>query len=92
MKSDLSLQQVNRGVVHFLHRYHVLIFTFFVLGGLSVATFMLYRATTEAQSTTSTTPSTFDQKTIDRIGKLRSASDAPTSIDLPAGRTNPFQD
>jgi hypothetical protein len=92
MKSDLSLQQLNRGIVHFLHRYHVLIFTFFVLGGLSVATFMLYRATTEAQSTTSTTPSTFDQKTIDRIGKLRSASDAPEPINLPAGRTNPFQD
>lgn len=79
-------------MTRFLHRYHVLIFTIFVLGGLSVATFMLYRATTEAQSATSTAPSTFDQKTIDRIGKLRSANDTPAPINLPTGRTNPFQD
>ena len=90
--SDLPLQQVTRGIAHFLHRYHILIFTFFVLGGLSFATFMLYRATTEAQSTSSTTPGSFDQKTIERIGTLRSANDAPTPIELPAGRTNPFQE
>lgn len=92
MKSDLSLQQINRSLARFLHRYHVLIFTIFVLGGLAVATFMLYRATTEAQTTNSTTPSSFDKKTIDRISKLRSANDTPAPIDLPAGRTNPFQD
>jgi len=92
MKSDLSLQQITRNAAHFLHRYHVLIFTFFVLGGLSAATFMLYRAATEAQSTNSTPPSSFDQKTIDRISTLRSASDTPASINLPAGRTNPFQE
>jgi len=92
MKSDLSLQQLTRSLARFLHRYHVLIFTIFVLGGLSVATFMLYRATTAAQSPSSTTPSGFDKKTIDRISKLRSANDTPAPIDLPAGRTNPFQE
>ena len=92
MKSDLSLQQISHSLVHFLHRYHVLIFTFFVLGGLSAATFMLYRVTTDAQSTNSTTQSSFDQKTIDRIDKLHSANDVPTPINLPAGRTNPFQE
>ena len=92
MKSDLSLQQLTNGINHFLHRYHILIFTFFVLGGLSIATFMLYQVTSSAQSTTSTTPSGFDKTTIDRIGKLRSANDTPTPIELPAGRTNPFQE
>ena len=92
MKSDLSLQQIIRGITHFLHRYHVLIFTIFVLGGLSVATFLLYKVTTSAQSTTSTKPAGFAQQTINRIGKLRSATDTPTPIDLPAGRTNPFQE
>ena len=90
MKSDISIQQITRGISHFLHRYHVLIFTIFVLGGLSVATFLLYQVTTSAQSTTSTNPAGFDQKTIDRIGKLRSASHTPTPINLPAGRTYPF--
>jgi hypothetical protein len=92
MKSDLSLQQISRGITLFLHRYHVLIFTIFVLGGLSVATFMLYQATTAAQSSSSPAPTGFDQKTIDRIGKLRSANDAPVPLNLPAGRTNPFQE
>lgn len=92
MKSELSLQQITRGVSHFLHRYHILIFTIFVLGGLSVTTYMLYQATTSAQPTSNATSSSFDQQTIDRIGTLRSASDAPTPINLPAGRVNPFQE
>ena len=92
MKSDVSLQQITREISHFLHRYHVLIFTVFVLGGLSIATFLLYQVTTSKSSTTNTKPTGFDQKTIERIGKLRSANDTPTPINLPAGRTNPFQE
>jgi len=93
MKSDLSFQQLVRNYSHFMHRYHVVIFTIFVLGGLSVATYLLYQATTSAQASSDQSASTnFDKTTIDRISQLHSADDTPTPLNLPSGRTNPFQE
>lgn len=93
MKSDLSLQQVTRSISHFMHRYHVIIFAIFVVGGLSVATFLLYQVTSVAAVPSAKTSSAnFDKATIDRISKLRGANDTSEPLNLPQGRTNPFQD
>ena len=93
MQGTISIQQITRSISQFMHRYHVLIFTIFVLGGLSVATYLLYQATTSAQTSSNQSPSNqFDQSTIDRINALHSANETPTPINLPSGRTNPFQD
>ena len=76
-----------------MHRYHVIVFSIFVLGGLSAATFLLYHAATSAASPSSQlSTSNFDKATINKISELRGAGDAPTPLMLPAGRTNPFQD
>ena len=90
MKTDLSLQQFVQAFSRFTHRYHVVIFTIFVLGGLSVATYMLYNATTTTSSSTGNATMNFDQDTIDRIKQLRSAEEKVAPLTLPSGRTNPF--
>lgn len=91
--SSLSLPQIIHSFSHFMHRYHVIIFAVFVVGGLSVATFLLYQVITSTSTpTTSTSTSSFDKATIDRINKLRGANDTPEPLNLPSGRTNPFQD
>ena len=93
MKLDSSPTQIIHAFSHFMHRYHVIVFSIFVLGGLSVATFLLYRAATSATSPSSQfSTSSFDKTTINKISELRGAGDAPTPLKLPTGRTNPFQD
>lgn len=91
MKSDMSTQQMIRSYSNFMHRYHVVIFTIVIIGGLSVATYLMYNATTPDSSTTNTTTSGFDQVTIDRIKNLHSADDTQEPLRMPAGRTNPFE-
>lgn len=93
MKVDVSIQQMIRSFSHIMHRYHVIIFTVSVLGGLAVATFLLYQVTTLAQAQVSPpTTATFDKATIERIEQLRGVDDNPQSLNLPSGRTNPFKE
>lgn len=93
MKLDMNLSQLSESFSRFFHRYHVLIFVIFVIGGLSTATFLLSQALTTPSTTdtTNTVPSGFDKATIEKINSLRSASDQSAPLTMPAGRTNPFQ-
>lgn len=95
MKTDISLnpQQITQSISGFMHRYHVLIFSFIVLGGLSAATFMLYQTVVSAQTVQeSNAKTTFDSGTMTKIRELRASDDAGTPLTLPPGRTNPFQE
>lgn len=93
MKIDFSPKQIIHAFSHFMHRYHVIVFAVVVVGGLSIATFLLYQAaTTAASPTTQPSATNFDKTTISRISKLQGAGDAPTPLILPPGRTNPFQE
>lgn len=93
--SSIQISQIPRAISHFLHRYHVVVFACIVLGGLSVATLMLYKTIATPDSNMSSAPAsaadTFDQDTIDKIKQLRSADEDETPLQLPTGRTNPFQ-
>ena len=92
MKSDLNLHAIGPAVSHFFHRYHIILFVIFVVGGLATATFFLSQALTSATTeTTTTAQSGFDTKTIDNIKALRSTKDPSTPLTMPSGRTNPFQ-
>ncbi len=94
MKNEISFnpQQIAHSLSQFMYRYHVIIFFLVVVGGLSAATFVLYQTVISSQSGESTTTNTtFDTETIEKIKGLRSASDASTPLVLPAGRTNPFE-
>lgn len=90
MKNDVSTQQLIRSYSQFMHRYHVVIFTIVIIGGLSAATYFMYKASTPGSTAGTNTVTGFDQPTIDRIKNLRSSSDSQEQLVLPPGRTNPF--
>lgn len=92
MDINLSLQSFKQSLGRFLHRFHVLIFTILILGGLAVVILLLNNIVVRSgqsegyQADTGTT--SFDQATIKKIEELetRGQSSPP-----PAGvRTNPF--
>lgn len=89
---SFSPSQIVTQLSRFFHRYHVIVFACVVLGGLSIATLMLYQAITSAEPAAPTaTTDTFDTATMKKVDSLHSSSDQVTPLTLPAGRTNPFQ-
>lgn len=90
---EISTTSIKKKIVGILHRYHVMIFVVFVLGGLVVIVLMLNNIITKSGDSTGYTPETmqkFDQKTMDRIEQLKTRDDPPAQLDLSRGRTNPF--
>ena len=93
MKNALNLRGMSTSISHFFHRYHVILFVIFVIGGLATATFFLSRTlnNTATRTTADPTQSGCDSTTIKKIGTLRGANDPSTPLAMPSGRTNPFQ-
>lgn len=92
MNIDLNPAALSKNISHFLHRFHVMFFTLFILGGLAVATLMLYLATIDTSGVViDSEPTGFDQTTIDKINTLRGPNDPAPALSKPSGRTNPFQ-
>lgn len=91
--SSLSLSQITKPLSQLLHRFHVILFALLVIGGLSVATFLLYGSivTSSAPDQQVTSSSSFDKTTIEKIKTLRDPSQPGSPLQLPAGRTNPFE-
>lgn len=98
---ELSLKNIKKSFSWVLTRFHVIIFSIIVLGGLVLAVFMLNKilvASTSTADTTDTTSgqanptATFDQDTINRLKKLKSRDEPPTPLDFSGGRTNPFNE
>lgn len=93
MKQDLSLTALTRGLSRFLHRFHVILFTLVVIGGLAAATLALYEEiNTQVDQTSTPTATQFDTATMKKIESLRGPNDPASPLTLPAGRTNPFQE
>lgn len=95
MKSDISLnpRQITKAFSSFMYRYHILVFSLLVLGGLSAATYILYQSVVSSQAAETTQSQTrFDNETIEKIKNLRDTSDASVPLQRPAGRSNPFQE
>lgn len=89
--SSLSLSQLSAMLVHFLHRYHVLLFVLTAVGGLSIATFLINQTiNTPSESTIQSGTQTFDKETMEKVKSLRKPTEAPAPLELPAGRINPF--
>lgn len=74
-----------------MHRYHVVIFTIVIIGGLSVATYLMYQVTAPPSTTSTNITTGFDQATIERIKNLKGSGDTQAPLELPAGRTSPFK-
>lgn len=94
MNVNISLGSIQKAIVNFLHRFHVMVFAFTVLVGLIFIVYLLYNvviSSTETEGLTpETTSTTFDKDTIKRINELKSRDQSDDSIDFSQGRTNPF--
>lgn len=91
---DISLTAIQKNLAHFIRRYHVLIFTVTVLGGLVFVVWSLNTIIASSSTATDYTPAGastgFDQETIDRVNSLKSRDEKASELDLSQGRTNPF--
>jgi hypothetical protein len=94
MKKSSDVSTIFKPIGRFFQRFHLTIFIVIVASGLAYAVLSLYGVLSDA-SDTLTTPATtsstsFDQTTIDRLDKMYSSDNAPAPAKLPDGRTNPF--
>lgn len=94
MDISLSLGSVKKFILNILHRYHVILFVIFIVGGLIIVVFILNGIILKSSNpdgyTATSNNSTFDQATIDRIKQLRTSGENDEPLDLSKGRTNPF--
>lgn len=97
MNAELSITGLKSGLGHFFHRFHVLLFTLFALGGLIIAIFSINSALTistqDPVEATANLNTTFDTATMKEIDKLRSLTQDQQKLEFPANqRTNAFQE
>ena len=95
--NNLTPASLKTAFSHFLGRFHMLIFTIIVLGGLTVCMFLINGIISQTGNSSNTSDATptqdFDQATIDRIKQLHTAGDSSSApLNLPSGRINPFVD
>lgn len=91
MKSSSPLTQLVQSISWFLHRFHVIIFVLFVVGGLSIATLLLNLViTNNTLNVDPPTQDSFDTATIERLRDLQGANQDDSNFKLPDGRTSPF--
>lgn len=94
---NITPASIKTSISKFLSRFHMLIFTILVLGGLVICMLLINdiiaKTGIDTTDSSASTGSDFDQATIDRIKQLHSASDnSQTPLDLSTGRINPFVD
>ena len=92
---ELSTASLKLTLGRFFRRYHLLIFTIGVLGGLSVCMLLINGIIIKSSDISGYEPAatntSFDQDTIERIKELHSSQDAaPDDLNLGNGRSNPF--
>jgi hypothetical protein len=90
MKTSIGINQVGAYITRFLHRFHVVIFVLTIVGGLSVATFMLNRTLGAEAPLSEETSSSFDTKTMERVKQLSKTTTETKPLNLPPGRIDPF--
>lgn len=94
---ELSTATLKTSLGKFLARFHVIVFTIIIIGGLIVCMLLINATVAESDTSSSYTPAStntsFDQQTINRIKQLHSSSDTSSApgLDL-SGRTSPFVD
>ena len=92
MKSQqITIPRIKFGAI--LGRFHAIIFTVLVGGGLAVAIYMFSNILDSSASRTNTqteTGANFDEEVIKNVEQLRKLSDTPKRPELPSGRTDPF--
>ena len=90
---SIDFKSIGKGVAHFFERFHAILFFLLVscslIGCIAVVLAIITLSGEAAESDGDRVNQTFDQKTIERLGELRS-KDQGGSLTLPEGRVNPF--
>lgn len=94
---EISGKKLGTSFSSFLRRFHILVFTIVVLGGLIYCMFVINDIIAQSASETGYTPAStdtsFDQQTIDKLSQLHPSSAVNPGSDLNlSGRVNPFVD
>lgn len=91
---EISFTSLKKTITNFFVRYHVVIFSVIVIGGLSVVVLILNSIITSASDTSNYVPAgssaTFDEATIKRVNELKARSETGGNLTFPEGRINPF--
>lgn len=92
MKDSLSaqLEPIIKPVAKFLWRFHVMLYSFIVIGGVAVVIVLFIGLLSTSPDQSQTIETIFDKKTIKSIENFEPASSSIDSFSLPAGRSNPF--
>ncbi len=88
-----SLSSITAPIGHLLRRYHIIMFSVFVLGGLAILIFLLSNSIASSTNPlTQKQPSSgaFNKQTMDRLETLRPSSDTESVLEFPYPRKNPF--
>ena len=90
--SSLSaqLEPIIKPVAKFLWRFHVMLYSFIVIGGVAVVIVLFIGLLSTSPDQSQTTETIFDKKTIKSIENFEPASSSIDSFSLPAGRSHPF--
>lgn len=92
MKPSISeqLEPIIKPLSKFLWRFHVMIYSIAVIGGLSIAIFILSGLLSISSEPAPASSATFDKKTMKIIKDFRTSASGNEPLTLPAGRSNPF--
>lgn len=95
MKSNISLDAIPALFTKILRRYHVMLFTVLILGGLVVLMYVINQTINTSTDTTQIEgqgqlEQPFDKKTIDQLQELDNNSQS-SELNIPSGqRVSPF--
>lgn len=86
-----QLEQITRPIAKFLWRFHVIIFSIFIIGGVAASIFLFSGLLTNGNNDTSIKQGvSFDKSTIKIIENFESPNSSIDTFSLPSGRNNPF--
>ena len=86
-----QLEPITRPIARFLWRFHVIIFSIFIIGGVAVSIFLFSGLLSAGSGDTSVNQrATFDKTTIETIENFESPDSSIDTFSLPSGRSNPF--
>lgn len=93
---NIDLKVIQKQIGRFLFRFHLMIFSITIVGSLAFAVFILNGIVNSSGKPGSYVPSTsdssFDQATIDKLKTLRRVEQGPQHIDTSSSRIDPFTD
>lgn len=86
-----QLEPITRPIAKFLWRFHVIIFSIVIIGGVAVSIFLFSGLLSTGENNMPTNQkASFDKNTIKNIENFESPDSSIDNFSLPNGRSNPF--